>query len=336
MKVLFIGGTGNISSSCVRLAVERGMEVFVLNRGQRACELPKGVRTIVADIHKPESVRLALGDLRFDAVANFIAFTPDEIERDIALFKGRTLQYHFISSASAYQKPVPMPFVTESSPLKNPHWQYSRNKIACEDRLHKAFREEDFPMVIVRPSLTYGTVWPVAIGGWSDLTLVDRIRKGGSMVVHGDGTSLWTVTHSDDFAKGFVGLLGNSTANGHAFHITSDEVLTWDQIYTVIAEVAGVEPKLIHIPSKFLAVISPWEKENLLGDKAHSLIFDNSKIKRFVPDFKATINFREGAERTLAWFEAKAERQIIRADVNTSMDGYIAAWKKAMDTIKPA
>jgi nucleoside-diphosphate-sugar epimerase len=328
MRVLFIGGTGNISAACSRLCLERGMEVFVLNRGQREVALP-GARSLVADINDTAKVREALGDLSFDAVANFIAFVPADVERDIATFAGRTKQYVFISSASAYQKPLVHPVVTESTPLRNLHWQYSRDKIACEDVLMSAWRDRDFPMVIVRPSLTYDTVWPIAIGGWDDFTLVDRIRRGGEMVVHGDGTSLWTVTHSEDFAAGFVGLLGNGNAVGHAFHITSDEVLTWDRIYTTIAEAAGVEPKLVHIPSEFLAGLSARERGNLLGDKAHSAIFDNSKIKQFVPDYVARIPFHVGARRTLAWFEEDPKRQRIVHETNQTMDRYIAEWRRA-------
>jgi nucleoside-diphosphate-sugar epimerase len=328
MRVLFVGGNGNISAACSRLCVQRGMEVFLLNRGQRDMPIP-GAHHLEADIHAPDQVRRVLGDLTFDVVANFVAFFAPDVERDIELFTGRTKQYVFISSASAYQKPLVHPLVTESTPLKNPFWDYSRNKIACEDVLTAAWREKDFPMVIVRPSLTYDTVWPVAIGGWDDFTLVDRIRRGGEMVVHGDGTSLWTVTHSEDFASGFVGLLGNTNATGHAFHITSGEVLTWNQIYTTIAEAAGVEPKLVHIPSEFLADLNEWERGNLLGDKAHSALFDNSKIKQFVPDYVARIPFHVGVRRTLAWFEADPKRQRIVDETNETMDRYIAAWRAA-------
>lgn len=331
MRVLFIGGTGNISASCCRLCVERGMEVYALNRGRRDTPVP-GVKRLIADINDPAQVRGALGKLTFDAVANFIAFVPADVERDIALFSGRTSQYFFISSASAYQKPLVHPVVTESTPLKNPFWQYARNKIACEDRLVAAYRERDFPMVIVRPSLTYDTVWPIAIGGWDDFTLIDRIRRGGEIVVHGDGTSLWTVTHSEDFAVGFCGLIGNGNATGHPFHITSDELLTWDRIYTTIAEAAGVEPKLVHIPSEFLAALDEQKRGSLLGDKAHSPTFDNAKIKRFVPDFVARIPFHVGVRKTLAWFEGDPKRQRLVDEINQTMDGYIAAWRRASGT----
>ena len=337
MKILFIGGTGNISASCVRLALHQGHQVFLLNRGNRPLAshgIPSSAVSIKSDINNESSVRSALGDQTFDVVANFIAFKPADVERDIRLFSGRCAQYFFISSASAYEKPLRHPFVTESHPLKNPYWEYSRDKIACEEVCTRSYRENNFPAIIVRPSLTYDTVWPVAIGGWNDFTLIDRIRRGGEMVVHGDGTSLWTVTHAEDFARGFNGLIGNTSAAGHAFHITSDEVLTWDQLYTTVAEAAGVAPKLVHIPSEFLAKISDWEVGNLLGDKAHSAIFDNSKIKRFVPDFKAVIPFHAGARRTLAWFEADKSRQKIIPGINTTMDNYINCWRTALNTIK--
>lgn len=336
MKIFFIGGTGNISAASVRLAVAEGHDVCVLNRGRRPLTehgIPSSVRVIQADIKDENATRAAVGDEKFDVVANFIAFKPADVERDARIFSGRCGQYLFVSSASAYEKPLRHPFVTESHPLKNPFWEYSRDKIACEETCTHLYREQDFPAVIVRPSLTYDTVWPVAIGGWNDFTLIDRIRRGGEMIVHGDGTSLWTVTHAEDFAKGFNGLFGNSNAVGHAFHITSDEVLTWNQLYSTIAEAAGVEPKLVHIPSEFLARISDWERGNLLGDKAHSAVFDNSKIKRFVPNFRATIPFHVGARRTLAWFEADAGRRRIVASVNTTMDNYLTAWRKALSTL---
>ena len=335
MNILFIGGTGNISAACVRLALSEGHDVFLLNRGKRDLAA-RGIRdatTLIGDINDESGTKNVLGDSTFDIVANFVAFKPTDIERDIRLFSGRCFQYFFISSASAYEKPLRHPFVTESHPLKNPFWEYSRDKIACEEACTRAYRENGFPAVIIRPSLTYETVWPIAIGGWDDFTLIDRIRRGGEIVVHGDGTSLWTVTHSEDFARGFNGLLCNTAAIGHSFHITSDEVLTWNQIYTTLAEAAGAAPKLVHIPSDFLAAINDWERGNLLGDKAHSAIFDNTKIKRFVPGFHATIPFHAGIRRTLAWFEADASRRRIIPGVNQTIDGYISAWRNAFSTL---
>jgi nucleoside-diphosphate-sugar epimerase len=335
MKLHFLGGTGNISAACVRLALTQGHEVFMLNRGNRdpAAHGIHGAITLAGNIQDEFSIHAALGARTFDAVADFVAYKAADVERDIRLFSGRCAQYFFISSASAYEKPPRLPFITESHPLKNPYWEYSRDKIACEEACTGAYRERDFPAIIVRPSLTYETVWPIAIGGWDDFTLIDRIRRGGEIVVHGDGTSLWTVTHSEDFARGFDGLFGNMAAVGHAFHITSDEVLTWNQLYATLAEAAGVAPKFVHIPSDFLAAINPWERGNLLGDKAHSAIFDNSKIKRFVPSFQAVIPFHAGVRRTLAWFEADASRQKIIPGVNQTMDGYLGAWRAALATL---
>ena len=327
MRILFIGGTGNISASCARLCVVRGMEVFLLNRGRRGVAI-EGARTLTGDAKDPAQLAAAVGTLRFDAVADFIAFTPEDVERDAAFFAGRTRQYLFISSASAYRKPLSFP-VTESTPLRNPYWDYARNKIACEERLLALWRERDFPAVIVRPSLTYATVWPIAIGARDDLTLVERLRRGGEIIVHGEGTSPWTVTHSDDFAKGFCGLLGNGDALGHAFHITSDEVLTWDRIYATLAEAAGVEARLVHIPSEFLADFSERWRGTLLGDKAHGAVFDNAKIRRFVPGFAATIPFHLGARMTLEWFLADPARRRTTPESDAEMDAAIAAWRRA-------
>lgn len=334
MKILFLGGTGNISAACVRQALADGHEVTLLNRGKRslaAFGISERAEVIAADIHDERALEAALSGRTFDVVANFIAFRPEDVERDVRVFAGRCGQYFFISSASAYEKPTRHPFITESHPLKNPFWQYSRDKIAAEEACTRAYRERDFPAVIVRPSLTYDTVWPVAMGGWNDFTLIDRLRRGAEIIVHGDGTSLWTVTHAEDFARGFNGLFGNRAAVGHAFHITSDEVLPWREIYATIAEAAGVAPRLVNIPSEFLAQVHPPATGGLLGDKAHSAIFDNAKIKRFVPGFQATIPFHVGARRTLAWFEADPSRQTIVPAINETLDRCLAAWRRAVD-----
>jgi nucleoside-diphosphate-sugar epimerase len=325
MKVLFIGGTGNISTDVSRLAVAQGIDLYLLNRGKRDVEIP-GAQTIVGDIHQPDQVRAALEGHTFDAVVNWIAYTPEDVEQDLELFRGRTGQYVFISSASAYQKPPVHYLVTESTPLYNPHWAYSRNKIACENRLMAAYRDEDFPVTIVRPSLTYATVFPIAIGGWGCYTLADRLLTGQPIIVHGDGSSLWTVTHAADFAKGFVGLLGHPQAIGQDFHITSDEVLNWNQIYTTIAHALGVEPEIVHIPSDFIAKMNPGLGAGLLGDKAWSVVFDNTKVKTLVPEFQATIPFHKGIHRTLAWFDAHPEAKQVKDEVNRAMDEIIAAY----------
>ena len=329
MKVLFIGGTGVISSACSALAVERGLDLYLLNRGESKRAIPSAAKVLKGDIRDPESARSALGDLHFDIIVDWIAFTPDHIEADIELFRDRTDQFIFISSASAYQKPPSHPIITESTPLYNPYWLYSQNKIACELRLTQAHRDEGFPITIVRPSLTYDQMnFPIAIGGWNSYTLIDRLKTGRPIIVHGDGSSLWVVTHSDDFARGFVGLLGNGQAIGHAFHITSDEVLTWNQIYEIIADAPGVSrPNLVHIASEFIAKIAPTTGDGLLGDKAWSVIFDNTKIKTFVPGFQAVIPFRDGIRRSLSWFEADRKRCWIDAGVNEEMDKILAAYK---------
>ena len=312
MKVLFIGGTGNISAASSRLAIEKGIDLYHLNRGTNTVEI-QNVKTIHGDINKSKELSELIKH-EWDVVVNWIAFTPEDIERDILLFKGKTKQYIFISSASCYQTPLSYPVITESTPLCNNLWDYSNNKIKCEDRLQRAYREEGFPMTIVRPSLTYDTVIPIAIGGFNEYTTADRILKGKEIIVHGDGTSLWTVTHSDDFAKGFVGLLGLTQAIGHAFHITSDEVLSWNMIYRILAESLGQEAKIVHIASDFICTVEPSFTGTLLADKAESVIFDNTKIKTFVPDFKATIPFAQGIKRTLKWLDENPERKFINPE----------------------
>ena len=324
MRVLFIGGTGNISAAVSRLLVERGHELHLLTRGTRGASIP-GAQMLKADINDlPAVAALTAGS--WDAVVNYVAFQQADVERDISLFRGKTRQYVFISSATVYQKPPQSPFITESAPLGNPFWEYARHKISCELRLNQAFREEGFPAVIVRPSHTYDTVLPLAIGGWQDYSIIERLRRGQAVVVHGDGTSLWTLTHSEDFARGLVGLLGNGRAAGHSFHITSEEVLSWNQIYAAVAEAAGVEARLLHMPSDFIAAQEPSLAGTLLGDKAHSVIFDNTKIKSFVPGYQALIPFREGIRRTLAWFEASPERRRSSGETDRLLDRLIAAF----------
>ena len=326
MKALFIGGTGNISSACSQLALERGVELYLLNRGQSLRPLPEGARVINADIRDPNAVREALGSMSFDVVADFIAFTPQHIETDLQLFCGRTGQYLFISSASAYQTPPATLPVTEAAILDNPVWQYSRDKAACEERLLRAYREEKFPFTVVRPSHTYSAVYVPVHGNW---TTIDRMLRGLPVIVHGDGTSLWTLTHSSDFAKGFVGLMGNSHAIGEAYHITSDEWLTWNQIHEILASAAGVQPELVHVPSDLIAVYDPIWGESLLGDKAHSFILDNSKIKRVVPDFVCTTPFSRGAEEIIAWHRADPARQQVDENFNAICERILRAYAKA-------
>jgi len=326
LKVLFIGGTGNISTAVSKLCVERGIDLYLLNRGKRRVKI-NGTKTIIGDVSDPSGMSSLLKKSHWDVVVDWIAFTQDQVERDIELFRGRTGQYVFISSASAYQKPPSYPIITESTPLFNPYWEYSRNKIACEEKLNHAYREESFPATIVRPSFTYDTVIPLAIGGWDEYTVIDRMKKGEKIIVHGDGTSLWTITHSEDFAKGFVGLLGNPRAIGHSFQITSDEALTWDQIYQTTAGALDVEPNIVHIASEFICQLNESMVGSLLGDKSNCAVFDNTKIKTFVPDFKATIPFSEGVRKTLSWFDADPRRKIVRAETNEMMDRIIDAYE---------
>ena len=336
MKVLFIGGTGNISTECVGLAVARGHEVTLLNRGKRSAAIP-GTKQIIADINDPKAAASAIGTQRWDVVADFITFTPEQIEQRINLFRGRTGQFIFISSASAYQRPVTNYLVTESTPLANPYWDYSRNKIACEERLLRALREEAFPFTTVRPSWTYGpTVIPLAVTSFGKyFTGLDRMRRGKPMIVPGDGTSLWAMTHNTDFAKGFVGLFGHPHANGQALHITSDEVLSWDQIYRIVADAAGVDKlNLVHIASDFITACVPEMTGGLHGDKACSVVMDNSKIKRFVPDFVCTTKLREGVAKSIAWYDADPARQVIDQEANAAWDKMIAAYEQGLDAAR--
>jgi nucleoside-diphosphate-sugar epimerase len=328
MRVLFIGGTGFISAAVSRMAIDRGFDLYLLNRGSRGVN-PPGSHAVVADINRPDEVRAALRDLEFDVVVDWIAYAPDDIERDLAHFRKRVGQYVFISSASAYQKPPEHYRVTEETPLGNPFWDYSRGKIACEERLMRAYRDEGFPVTIVRPSMTYDTNLPIAVGGWGSYTLANRLLAGRPIVVHGDGSSLWVVTHAEDFARGFLGLLGHARALGEAFHITSDEVLTWNRIYETIAEALGVEADIVHVPSDFIARVTPEMAGSLLGDKTWSVVFDNSKIKEFVPGFEAVVPIHDGIRRTLDWFAADASRRTVDAAVNAQMDRILAAYARA-------
>jgi nucleoside-diphosphate-sugar epimerase len=309
----------------VELALARGMDVTLLNRSGRA--QVEGVRVIQGDIHDPTLASRLQGS-RWDAVADFIAFEPEQIAQRQALFGERTEQYIFISSASAYQKPPSQYLVTDSTPLVNPYWEYSRAKIACEEALLRAHRESAFPITIVRPSYTYDrTVLPLAVNAsGKPFTVVDRMRRGLPVIVPGDGLTLWTMTHSRDFARGLVGLLGHRAALGHAFHITSDEVLSWNQIYQAVAEAAGVTaPKLVHLASEFIAAGMPETTGSLLGDKANCAVFDNSKIKRFVPEFLASTRFSDGMRESIAWFDEDPARRIIDERANARWDALLAA-----------
>lgn len=335
MKVLFVGGTGIISTECVALAVARGLEATVLNRGSRPAMA--GTRSIVADINDLDTARNILGSERWDAIVDVTVFTPREIERRIELFRGRTEQYLFISTASAYQKPVLNYRVTEETPLENPFWQYSRDKARCEEILIQATADGQLPCTIVRPSLTYGSAHvPLVMNSWhKPYTIIDRMRKGRPVVVPGDGTSLWTITHSSDFAKGLVGLLGNAESVGEAFHITSDESLTWDQFFLATATAAGVaDPKLMHIASDFIIACMPDKQGSLLGDKSVSVVFDNAKIKKFVPEFAATVSYASGIRRSIENMDANESLRQIDHYCNVGIDRLISAYESGIAAAK--
>lgn len=338
MKALFIGGTGTISTAITkRIAQTEGWELFLINRGNRNNILPENVKTITVDINDEEEVKKRLEGMTFDVVCDFIGFVKEQLERDYRLFKGKTRQFMYISSASAYEKPLASPYITEGTALANPYWEYSRNKIACEEYLMKLYREEGFPVTIIRPSHTYGD-WslPLAVHGtkgpWQ---VLKRMLEGKPVIVHGDGTTLWTVTHNSDFAKAFVGLMGNIHAIGEAFQITSDENLTWNQIHTIIAGILGVEYKPYFVSSSFLAEVGEKFdfRGSLLGDKACTVIFDNSKVKRAVPDFVSTTRFDLGARKSIEYILAHPECQNDDPEFDAWCDRVIAALEEAKKKI---
>ncbi len=324
MKVLFIGGTGIISSAVSRLAVERGIELYHLNRGKSHRKI-EGVKNITGNIRNVEETKKVLADYSFDVVVNWITFTPEHVQADIEIFTGKTRQYIFISSASAYEKPISKLPITEETLLINPFWQYSRDKAECENILMNEFKTSNFPATIVRPSHTYdNTLIP---NDWG-YTILDRMLKGKKTIIHGDGTSLWVLTHNTDFAVGFVGLFGKKEAIGEAFHITSDELLTWNQIYQMMADELGVKLNAIHIPSDFIAKYNPEHGAGLLGDKSHSVIFDNSKIKNLVPEFKCKIPFSDGVKEIIAWYKNNKEWQVVNDEINAAIDKIISDYER--------
>jgi len=333
MRVLFLGGTGNISTCCVEWALTRGHEVAIFNRGRRPSPFGPGVTVLVGDRDQPGTLRQAAEASRWDAVLDFVAFTPAQVDAAVLAFAGRVGQYVFISSASAYQKPPARAVITEDTPLANPFWEYARQKIACEERLRAAHGERGFPVTIVRPSYTYGPTWiPSGFGG-QDYTVVDRMRHGLPIVCHGDGTSLWVMTHARDFAVGLGGLLGRPDAVGEAFHITSDEVLSWNRIYETMAAAAGAEARLVHVPSALIAALYPDRGGSLLGDKAHSAIFDNSKVRRIVPEYRPAVTFAEGIAESIAWFDADPARRTVNAATNEAIERVLAAQARAWEGV---
>lgn len=339
MKALFIGGTGTISAAISTKLLREGHELWLINRGSRNNALPEGAHIIQADINDAESVSKRLEGQRFDVVADFIAMKPEHLMRDYRLFRGRTRQFIYISSASAYQKPLSDYRVSEGTPLANPYWEYSRNKIAGEDYLMQLYREEGFPVTIVRPSHTYGErSVPMGLHGeYGSYQTIKRMREGKRVIIQGDGTSLWTMTHCLDFAEGFVGLMGNLHAIGEAVQITSDETLTWNQIYRAVADALGAELKAVHVSSEFLASCSPakWNLRGaLLGDKANSVVFDNAKLKRLVPGFTAKIRFDEGARQAICYVLSHPECQKEDPVFDAWCDSVIAAQEQAAAQVR--
>ena len=338
MKILIIGGTGTISSAITRQLAESGHDLWLLNRGTRKQEVPASVKQVIADIDDTESVLASLAGVTFDAVCEFIGFVTQQVERDIRLFRGRTRQYVYISSASAYNKPAASPYITEGTALANPYWEYSRNKIACEELLMHTYRKEGFPVTIVRPSHTYcERAVPLSIhgpkGSWP---VLKRMMEGKPVLVHGDGSSLWTLTWNEDFARGFIGLLGNPKAIGETFQIMSDEQLTWDQIYHCVGNALHIQPKLYHVASDFLAAVCPEEYDltgNLIGDKAVTVIFDCTKLKRAVPGFQATTRFDEGVRRCVAYLLAHPELQVEDPEFDAWCDRVIEVQEQAKKSI---
>lgn len=338
MKILMIGGTGTISSAITRQLAESGHDLWLLNRGNRRNEVPSGVTQVIADIDNTAEVLRQIGDEQFDAVCEFIGFVPEQVQRDIRLFSGRTRQYVYISSASAYNKPAANHVITEGTTLANPHWEYSRNKIACEELLMKAYRDDAFPVTIVRPSHTYcERSVPVSVhgpkGSWQ---VLKRMLDGKPVIIQGDGSSLWTLTWNEDFARGFIGLLGNPKAIGEAFQIMSDEQLSWTQVYQCVANALGVELKPYYVSSAFLAKASPSKYDfegNLLGDKSVTVVFDCTKLKRAVPGFKAVVRFDEGVRRCVAYLKAHPELQVEDPEFDAWCDRVIAAQEQALGTI---
>ena len=337
-KALFIGGTGTISTAITKLLSESDdWELYVLNRGNRNNVLPKNVRSIVvSDVNNETEVSAKLSGMSFDCVCDFICFEPQQIERDYRLFRGKTRQFMVISSASAYQKPLANYLITESTPLANPYWQYSRNKIAIEEFLMRKYHDERFPVTIIRPSHTYDErSVPLGVhgrnGSWQ---VIKRMLDGKPVILHGDGTSLWTFTHNSDFAKGFVGLMGNAHAIGEVFQITSDETVTWNQAYQTIADCLCVEFKPYYVASDFLAAVGDFDfAGSLIGDKSNSVVFDNSKLKRAVPDFCATVRFDQGVRRTIEFVLSHPEYQIEDKEFDAWCDAVIAELEQAKQSL---
>ncbi|MDR0897060.1 MAG: SDR family oxidoreductase [Oscillospiraceae bacterium] len=329
MRALFLGGSGLISGAVSQLAVEKGWDLTLLNRGQRPAFMPEGITHIQCDMGDQQRMQELFRDAAYDVVVQWVGFEPTRVEKDAALFLGKTGQYIFISSAAAYERPMKRYLVTEDMPLNNRFWPYGQNKRLCEDACMKAYREKGFPITIVRPSLTYGdTQIPFAMGSWGKpWSLCRRILEGKPIISPGDGTSLWSITHNSDFAKGFVGLMGHPQAIGEAFHIVTDEVLTWDQIALYIGDALGKTPQIVHMSADQIARFLPEKYGDLLGDKSSSTVFDCSKLRRLVPDFVCTTPFHLGVRKSVQYFLDHPELQTIDETWDAAIDALVEADK---------
>ena len=326
MRVLFTGGTGNISTACTRAALERNFEVIHLNRGNHPESVPPGVETLKGDGKNPDDVRKAVKGMHFDCVVQWLGYFPSQVEADIDIFAGKTAQYVFISSASAYLKPMVHPVVTESNRMGNPYWEYSQNKVISEQLIEKAGVERDFPWTVVRPAHTYSEVMLPTNFGQRDYTIPQRILDGREIIVHGDGQSIWPLTHADDFATGFIGVLGNPAALGQAFHIVGEEILTWDMILETYGAALGRKPNIVHIPSEYIAAMNPAWGAPMFGERRWSTIFDCSKIKRLSPGFRTAVPLAHGLRKSLAWFDAHPAAKIIDKAADAEFDRILASW----------
>ena len=336
MKILLIGGTGNISASITRRCLERGNEVYLFNRGNHREFEALGARYIIGDAFDPFDLKAKIGDKTFDVVANFILFTPEQARINYEIFVGRTGQFFFISSCTVYQKPILKLPVTADTPLRNPFSQYAKNKIACEEYFAARYRDENFPITIVRPSHTYGekklVVGPLMGWGVPHWTLADRILRGEPVIVHDLGRTFWTATHSDDFAYAFCGLAGNREAVGQSFHITNDDPHTWNAIMELYGQILGVETKIVHVPTEFIGKLYPDKGMAILGDMSENAIFDISKLQKFVPGYRTRIPLREGLTRSINWYLNNPSAMIVDDNNNRLMDHIIKAWRNVLET----
>ncbi len=331
MRVLFIGGSGNISTECTEAAIRHGLEVSVLTRGRS--EVPREATSIIGDVTDRAMLAPLVRGGKFDVVVDFLCYEPSTAAASVAACDGKVGQYVFLSSASVYQKPPRSHRISEATPLGNPFWGYARDKIACEDVFLDAYRKSGFPVTIVRPSHTYGHTWIPTAFVSADFTVAARMLAGKPFVVPGDGQALWTITHARDFAVGLTGLLGKPASIGEAFTITGDEALTWDEIHQAVAAALGVEPRMVHIPSGFIDAVDPAMGERLLGDKAYTSLFDCSKVKRIVPELRTTIPFAQGVKESVAWRLADPARMTVDGIMDGRIDRILSAWERTIATV---